>query len=186
MKLYIIIIFILSGNSCFTQDKRDTTTPKTSLHDLRIAKKNHRDSNKFKEFEIRLLKELNKIDTIQNSSDTIVINFYAKTGKLLRIQKTYYISNVISDSIVLYFNRAGLEEYFCYWKCICSSNKDTFNIRFFIPINCQRYQYDKLNRLIKKVETETWPNVRRMIFKYDINGNRIAEMEIINHSQFWE
>ncbi|MFT3903360.1 MAG: hypothetical protein QM727_09310 [Niabella sp.] len=111
---------------------------------------------KLQEYELTVWENLKKIDTIKYKNDSSNILFIGQNGeKLKTIKQTFLagsrkkISN-FEDSIICYYNKAGLPEYTEWWDKIYDKEKK--NIIERNKVTYSRYEYDAQNRLIRRLK----------------------------------
>lgn len=104
MKLSTFILSLLIVQFSFGQYTTDTTIKKSALYDLKIKINKLQEAITFKDFELRLLIELKRIDTIHKSKDSIVLSYYSAHNTLLRKQKQEFKPGCMTDSIVWNYN----------------------------------------------------------------------------------
>src|SRR5688500_18013771 len=102
----------------YTKSKRDTTIPMSALFSFKQDIYYLKENIKLQQYELRVLKELGKVDSLQYGNDSIVTLYTSKTGiPLLRItEKHKNHQNNFEDSIVVFYNKNGLIEYSEMWQ----------------------------------------------------------------------
>ena len=187
MKNSIIIFFIALGQLCFGQ-KPDTCLPKTQFYDLRHRMALLAEVNRDQQFQIRLLKELDKVDTVHNSMDSSVVNYLGKTGKIIKTQKRYLKKGCTKDSLVIHYNKDELTEYIENWSSSLYDTDiaDKENWSFVYKNFYSRYEYDSLKRVTKHVFHISTPATRRTLISYDREGKHTSKTTAIRDDEFWE
>ncbi len=185
MKLYLIILAIAIWSITYGQNKQDTTIKKFELHELRNEIYELQKSNKRNEFKIRLLSELDRVDTIHVQKDTLIKKYYSKNNLLIQNEKLIYNLTCVTDSIVTFYNKQGLEEYYCYYKNLYQGDTGILKDNFFLPLYFARHEYDNSGRIIKTVQNAAWQRATVMIFKFDELGNKRATFYRVPINEFW-
>jgi len=144
--------------------------------------------NKFNDFDLRLLVELKRIDTIHRSKDSIVLIYYTNSNILLRKQKRIYKPSCMTDSVIWYYNRKGLVEYIGYWTWSCRDVEkvDPTEKYFGYKSSYDRFEYDSFDRIKKHVYHRSTPMTYRSIVSYDSEGKAQKNTISISENEFWE
>jgi hypothetical protein len=134
------------------------------------------------QYELRVLKELGKVDSLLFGKDSLITLFTSMAGKpLMRVtQKNRGLQNVYEDSIVVYYNKNGLIEYSEMWQIIGKNNLKK------MKLTCRRYEYDDQNRVIHYVVNYPTPSTMEYIYTYDSSGNVTKNGRTIDQFAFWD
>lgn len=181
-------LFSVTAFNCYSQvpykikSPRDTIIPKSAIFHFNQDIYYLREKVKLQQYEIRVLKELGKIDSLQYGNDSIVTLYTSKTGlPLLRItEKHKNRENNFEDSIVVFYNKNGLIEYSEMWQPLGKKKERD------MKLTCQRYEYDDQNRLIRNVSSYPTPRVVERIYTYDSAGNATRDGRTLLNFDFWD
>lgn len=135
------------------------------------------------QYEIRLLKELGKVDSIRYGTDSLITTFTSKAGvPLLRItEKNRNPQNNFEDSTVVFYNKNGLIEYSEMWQT------EARNSLRKMKLTCRRYEYDDQNRVKRYVVSYPTPRTMEYTYTYTLDsaGNTIRN-EAARSIDFWD
>jgi hypothetical protein len=179
--LFVIAAFNSFGQKYpYTRSKQDTTIPMSALFRFKQDIYYLREKIKLQQYEIRVLKELGKVDSLQYGNDSIVTLYTSKTGvPLLRItEKHKNPQNNFEDSIVVFFNKNGLIEYSEMWQPMGKKKERD------MKLTCRRYEYDDQNRVIRYMANYPNPRTVAVIYTYDSSGN--VTKDIRTDLDFWD
>jgi len=138
-------------------------------------------------YKLRLLTELKKVDTLCNTKDSLVINYWAEGNLLLKTLHKYYEGNCLNDSATTHYNTHGLIEFVEHWTQ--DYGPDTTDGKPFIfcyRSSYWRYEYDSLNRVTKYVHHLSTPYTRRILYTYNNKGIAARQVFSIYDTDFWE
>jgi hypothetical protein len=146
------------------------------------------DQNRTQQFQIRLLTDLTRIDTVHKSEDSLVIKYFDKTEKLIRKQKKRLTNGCTKDSLLIHYNKDELEEYIENWSSsLCDADTtDKENMYFIYKNSYSRYEYDSIQRVTKYVFHISTPMTRRILNTYDIEGKKSSKTIAIRDEEFWD
>jgi hypothetical protein len=185
--LFFLLFVIVAVNSYaqefpYKRSKQDTTIPMSALFHFKQDIYYLREKVKLQQYEIRVLKELGKIDSLQYGNDSIVTLYTSKTGvPLLRItEKHKNPQNNFEDSIVVFYNKNGLIEYSEMWQPMGKKKERD------MKLTCRRFEYDDQNRLIRQVSSYPTPRVVEWIYTYDAAGNFTKDGRTLYNFDFWD
>jgi hypothetical protein len=178
--LFAIAVFNSFGQEFPYKPKKDTTIPMSALFHFKQDIYYLKEKVKLQQYEIRVLKELGKIDSLQYGNDSIVTLYTSKAGiPLLRItEKHKNDQNNFKDSIVVFYNKNGLIEYSEMWQPM--GKKKERDMR----LTCRRYEYDDQNRVIRYVANFPTPRTLHVIYTYDSSGNVTKSSRV--DLDFWD
>lgn len=164
----------------YPRSQKDTTIPMSALFHFKQDIYYLKEKIKFQQYEIRVLKELGKIDSLQYGNDSIVTLYTSKTGvPLLRItEKNKNLQNNHEDSNVVYYNKNGLIEYSEMWQ-----SEGKLKLRK-MKLTCRRYEYDDQNRVIRYAANYPTPRTIVILYTYDSAGN--VTKDIRTDLDFWD
>ena len=191
-KLLASILFIFIGLLCSAQHRMDTTIAKQIPDSIKTENYRLKKANKSIAYQNRLRLYLNAIDTIQPSTDSVVINYLTKRGTLLkRVTKTYRNPNCQSYEVEELFNDRGLVEYLEFWTCDCRTQKDVAEDEIiFLKIlsRQERFVYDSMGRVSTRIciYASHIPEPRRYDYHYDTNNKVTTRMKPISENEFWD
>ena len=188
MKLPVIILLVLSGYISYGQNRSDTCLTALQFHDLKYRIYLLAENNARQQFQIRLLTDLHRIDTVYNSADSLVIKYFDKADQLIRIQKKYLRNGCTRDSLVIHYNKGELLSYAENWSSgLCDADTTgKENIYFVSRNNYSRYEYDSAKRVTKYVFHISTPMTRRIVYSYDREGKRSSKSIAIREEEFWD
>jgi hypothetical protein len=188
MKYLYFILLISCGSFSYGQDISDTCLTEKQFNQLKNRIYFLEDNSRLQKFQIRLLTELNRIDTIHNTADSLVVKYFDKTEKLIRIQKKFLRKGCTKDSMVTHFNKDALLSYIENWSSgLCDADTTDKENNYFIYRNCfSRYEYDSLKRLTKYVFHISTPLTRRIVYRYDNEGTKSSDTIAIRDDEFWD
>ncbi|MCM5527882.1 hypothetical protein [Parasegetibacter sp. NRK P23] len=108
----LLLFFSVLGFCCYAQRVRVVSVPKDSvkglvdgLH-LLYAVHNFKDKMKIQELELRTMRGLDTVDSLQFGKDSLIVNFYNPERKLLKkiVQKYRVPKRKYDDSTVYFYN----------------------------------------------------------------------------------
>lgn len=184
----IIAALVLITTISFAQNANDTCLTRQQWIDLKHQISQLKESNRERFYKIKLLTELSSIDTIAQTSDSLVLKYTGKDKKVLKKEKQIFRKGCITDSIVTHYNKTELVEYIESWKTTCDSPDTIDNdIAIFKYMQSRsRYEYDKEGRVSKYVFRISTPLSRRILFSYDAYGKRSEVVVKISEDEFWD
>jgi hypothetical protein len=181
------LLFAIAAFNCYGQvtpkkNNTDTIVPKAALGHFKQTIYSLREKVKLQQYELRVLKELGKVDSLSYGKDSLITLFTSMAGKpLMRVtQKNRGLQNVYEDSIVVYYNKNGLIEYSEMWQIIGKNNLKK------MKLTCRRYEYDDQNRVIHYVVNYPTPSTMEYIYTYDSSGNVTKNGRTIDQFAFWD
>jgi hypothetical protein len=182
------ILFAITATNCYSQvsnkmkSPNDKTIPQTTAFHYNQDIYYLREKIKLQQYEIRVLKELGKTDSLQYGNDSIVTLYTSKTGlPLLRItEKHKNRQNNFEDSIVVFYNKKGLVEYSEMWQPMGKKKERD------MKLTCRRFEYDDQNRVIRYVASYPTPRVVEWIYTYDSTGHFTRDGRTISSFDFWD
>jgi len=190
MKKYVILLaankcpifFLLFAMTAFNCYGQDTTVPKATLGHFKQTIYFLQEKAKLQQYELGVLKELGKVDSLPYGQDSLITLFTTRAGKpLMRVtQKNRGLLNNYEDSNVVYYNINGLIEYTEMWEV--EGKKKLRKMK----LTCRRYEYDDQNRLIHCVINYPTPATAEYVFTYDPSGNVTRNERKINPFTFWD
>jgi hypothetical protein len=188
MKHLYIILLISFGHISHGQNMADTCLTERQFDQLKNRIYFLEGSNRVQQFQIRLLSDLSRIDTVHSSSDSLVVKYFDKTGKLLRKQKKYLRNGCTKDSLVIHFNKDALASYIENWTSSLfeAETTDKENKYFIYKNSHSRYEYDSVKRVTKYVFHISTTMTRRIVNSYDIEGKRTSKTIAIREEEFWD
>ena len=188
MKHFVTILLILLGHLSYGQKTSDTCLTERQFHDLKYRISYLVDKNITQQFQIRFLTDLNRIDTVHKSADSLVIKYFDKTEKLIRTQKKRLKNNCTKDSLLIHYNKDELEEYIENWSSsLCDADTtDKENMYFIYKNSYSRYEYDSSKRVTKYVFHISTPMTRRVLISYDREGKKSIKTIAIRDEEFWD
>ena len=188
MKHSVTILFIVLGHLSFGQKSSDTCLTERQFHDLKYRISFLVEKSITQQLQIRLLTELNQVDTVHNSTDSIVIKYFSRTGKIIRTQKKYLRNGCTRDSLLIHYNKNELTEYIENWSSsLCDADTtDKENMYFIYKNSYSRYEYDSLKRVTKYVFHISTPMTRRILISYDAEGKATRTTIKIRDEEFWD
>jgi hypothetical protein len=188
MKHYLTISCIILVQFSFGQKSSDTCITEKQLYALKYRIALLANENITKHFQLRLLTELNHMDTVHNSTDSLVIKYISKTGKVIRTQKKYLKNGCTRDSLLIHYNRNELTGYMENWhSSICDADTtDKENTYFIYKNTYSRYEYDTLKRVSKYVFHISTPMTRRVLISYNAEQKAIRTVMTIKEEEFWD
>ena len=174
------ILFAITAINCYSQvsnktkSPNDKTIPQTTVFQYNQDIYYLREKIKLQQYEIRVLKELGKTDSLQYGNDSIVTLYTSKSGlPLMRITEKHKSGNNFEDSIVAFYNKNGFIEYSEMWQ------RGT-------KLTCRRFEYDDQNRVIRYIASYPTPRVVEWIYTYDSTGNFTRDGRTIPSFDFWD
>ena len=188
MKHFITILLISFGYLSYGQTTSDTCLTERQFHNLKYQISYLIDKNRTQQYQIRLLTDLTRIDTVNKSDDLVVIKYFDKTEKLIRTLKKKLKNGCTKDSLLIHYNKDGLEEYIENWSSnLCDADTTEKENMYFIYKNSySRYEYDSLKRVTKHVFHISAPMTRRIINTYDEEGKKSSKTIAIRDEEFWD
>lgn len=193
--LTFFLLFAIAAFNCYAQgtpkkNNTDTIVPIAVLGHFKQTIYFLQEKVKLQQYELRVLKELGKVDSVRYGKDSLITLYTSKAGKPLMsvTQKYVTLQNKNEDSIVVYYNKNGLIEYSEMWqireKEKRSSSEDP--VREGTKLTCRRYEYDDQNKLIHYVVNYPTPATLEYIYTYDSSGNVTRNERTINRFAFWD
>lgn len=188
MKHFVTILMILFGQLTYGQNTFDTCLTERQFHDLKYRISYLVDKNRTQQYQIRLLTDLTRVDTVNKSDDSVVIKYFDKTEKLIRTQKKRLKNGCTKDSLLIHYNTDELEEYIENWSSsLCGADTtDKENMYFIYKNSYSRYEYDSLKRVTKYVFHISTPMTRRIINTYNKEGKKLSKTFAIRDEEFWD
>jgi hypothetical protein len=187
-KILIYFIFCCLTFTCLGQNNSSNKIASQTIDSLKAI---INDLNglkgkiKHQEFLIRYLKELKKVDTTNNDADSLVIIATDANGKLLRKIELKYNSNVI-DSTILFYSCEGLLEYGEVWTGNLQPTVNNTKQYIYNKRQVYRYEYDTKGRIIKSVIWLSTPIIRRHVYFYNEEGQKLLKKEKQLFFNFWD
>lgn len=145
---------------------------------------------KVQELELRTMRNLDTVDSLEFGLDSLIVNFYSHERTLLKKTVTRYNSphKKYNDSTVFFYNQNGLLEYSEMWhiypKFKVTQMGDSTAER--IRITCRRYEYDSQMKLIRYIASFPTPITMETIYTYDLSGKLSKNIRQIRRTEFWE
>jgi len=133
-----------------------------------------------------------KKDTVLKSADSLIVHFLSSTGKLIKEEKKRFRKGEVSDSSVNHNNSRGLLEYSEHWRYSTKAMRSLPDTsEDYLPwlallSEYERYEYDSLGRVIKKVFHISTPHTIRLTFTYLPDGSRQRHSQYVDDSEFWK
>lgn len=180
--LFVIAAFNCRGQESPKKNNKDTTVPKAVLGHFKQTIYFLQEKVKLQQYELRVLKELGKVDSLPYGQDSLITLFTSRAGKpLMRVtQKNRGLQNIYEDSIVVYYHKNGLIEYSEMWQI--EGKKKLQKMK----LTCRRYEYDDQNRVIHYVVNYPTPSTVEYIYTYDSSGNVTKSERVIGQFAFWD
>ena len=191
-KFVFTFILCSSALALYGQYRPDTTIRKEVLFDLRSTISYLKETVRLQDYALRLVKELARVDTTHNASDSLIVRFVSTTGKLLKTEKKIFKQGCVKDSIVKHYNRRGLPEYEECWRFNCDLDKVSAESNSILEghwgyrMTYSRWEYDSLGRETKVVFHISTPQTRRIHITYLPDGTPIRKSLKIDYYEFWD
>lgn len=182
------LLFAIAAFNCHGQEvpkktsSRDTIIPMAVLVNFKQTIYLLQEKIKLQQYELRVLKELGKVDSLRYGKDSLTTLYTSKAGKpLMRItQKNRGLQNIYEDSNVVYYNKKGLIEYTEMWQI--EGKKKLQKMK----LTCRRYEYDDQGRVIHYVVNFPAPATIEYVYTYDSAGKVTRTQRKINQFTFWD
>jgi hypothetical protein len=190
IRLVLIFIFLVYSTVTFAQAGRDTTVSKSLLDSLHYRIYQLTDSTRRLSYYNHVLANVFRIDTIKSRFDSTTLNYYSKSGQLLKrvILERFKRADCISLEKAEYFNRRQESEFIEYWEHTCLTDEEKASKELFEKVHYtyERLEYDTMGRVSALVycRPEMLGKFMRLEYAYDENGKR----EIVNKGtviDFW-
>lgn len=190
----LFLLFAIAAPNSYAQQptasRQDTIIPKAAIGHFKQEIYRYKEKAKLQEFELRVLREAAKVDSVTFGNDSLVIITTSAAGKPLKkvIQKFKSQHNNSEDSVVFYYNKNALVEYQEWWEDGYRQNlaysSDTVWVK--MKLMYRRYEYDDRNRLIRQVVHYPTPRTIEYTYTYDAEGNQTRNSRSVNLFHFWD
>jgi hypothetical protein len=188
--LFVIAAFNCRGQESSKKNNKDTTVPKAVLGHFNQTIYFLQEKVKLQQYELRVLKELGKVDSVRYGKDSLITLYTSRAGKpLMRVTQKYVtLQNKNEDSIVVYYHKNGLIEYSEMWQIREKQKRPSSEdpVREGTKLTCRRYEYDDQNRIIHYVVNYPTPSTLEYIYTYDSAGNVTKNGQTIRRVEFWD
>lgn len=192
----LLLFFSVLGFCCYAQPVRVVSVPKDSvkglvdvLH-LLYAVHNFKDKMKIQELELRTMRGLDTVDSLQFGKDSLIVNFYNPERKLLKkiVQKYRVPKRKYDYSTVYFYNETGLLDYSELWHIYDESigTRSADSVKRRSRLTCRRYEYDEQGRLVRYVGSFPTPITMETLYTYHASGNPSKTARKLSAFEFWD
>ena len=175
MQVRLIIILLFLHASCLAQDNGHVK--KYTWEDLQLRHQREEES-----YNARLKKDYGGSDTT-TTPDSILINFILKSGTL--VKQIVYLTDTSGCRRFVKYNYFDRNERLVYSKrhpITCAAMKGEPD---FHPVHYERFEYDKMGRLVLYVDT--WADrPYRVEYNYAADGEVRRTSRKIHWTDFWK
>lgn len=179
MRFTFTIFIVFLQIACWSQDNKSS---RLDVWDSLYLRHQQEEET----FNTRLEEDFDRADTLAQK-DSVVINFRAKRGELLK-KIVYRLDSTGCRAFERfeYYNDFGQVVYTRRQRSTCPDKKGSRNNKvYFHSVHYERFRYDAKGRLILYIDT--WADKPyRNEYQYNADGTVIRTSRKISYTEFWD